>query len=134
MAKTAAATKVKARRAKPLATRKQTQMSADEIPELTAEQVAAAKRRGPERFAKRYPSLPLETIRKGAGLTQTTVAEASSMTQPEIARLEGRDTLEGVRVETLRRYIEGLGGKLELVATFPSGHRFGISGAPSTVE
>lgn len=129
MAKTAAATKVKARRAKPLAP-KQARTSADEISELTPEQIAGAKRRGPERFAKGYPALPLETIRKGAGLTQNAVSAAASMTQPEVARLEGRDTLEGVRIETLRRYVEGLGGKLELVATFPTGHRIGLAGAP----
>lgn len=62
---------------------------------------------------------PLERLRKGAAMTQVELASAASMTQAEISRLERRDTLEGVRIETLRRYVEGLGGSLELVVRFP---------------
>lgn len=101
-----------------------------DIPELTAKDWANARRRGPERFANVFPTSSMESIRKGAGLTQLEVAKAAEMTQAEVSRLEARESLEGVRVETLRRYIEGLGAKLELVATFPSGHRMGLGGAP----
>ncbi len=42
------------------------------------------------------------------------------LTQSEVSRIEGRaDAL----VSTLRRYIEAIGGKLEIVAAFPKGHR-----------
>lgn len=101
-----------------------------DIPELTAEDWKRGRRRGPERFRHGFHAVPLETIRKGAGLTQIDVAKSAGMTQAEVSRLEGRDSLEGVRLETIRRYVEGLGAKLEIVATFPSGHRMGLSGSP----
>lgn len=58
--------------------------------------------------------LNLRELREAAGLTQVEVATAAEMTQGELSRAERRnDHL----VSTLRRYVEALGGEVEIVAT-----------------
>ena len=51
-------------------------------------------------------------------MTQETLAETLDMTQGEVSRLERRTDLY---VSTLRRFVEAMGGSLELVARFPGG-------------
>lgn len=59
--------------------------------------------------------MDLRTLRESAGRTQTELAEVAKLAQPELSKIERRgDHL----VSTLRRYIEGLGGKLEINAVF----------------
>ena len=71
-------------------------------------------------YAKRGVRMSLRSLRTAAGKTQVEVSEASGIGQSEVSRVEGRaDAL----VSTLRRYIEAIGGKLEIVAAFPKGHR-----------
>jgi DNA-binding Xre family transcriptional regulator len=53
----------------------------------------------------------LKTLRVALGLTQAELAERSGMAQGDISRLEGR---EDIRLSTLARHAEALGGKLEL--------------------
>lgn len=48
-------------------------------------------------------------------LTQVTVAERLGMKQPHVSRIENQDDL---LISTLRRYVDALGGRLELVAAF----------------
>jgi predicted transcriptional regulator len=43
------------------------------------------------------------------------LAAAAEMTQSELSRLESRSDH---RISTLRRYVEALGGKLEITAVF----------------
>ncbi len=57
-------------------------------------------------------------VREAAGKTQVAVAEASGMDQADVSRLEGRTDMSGCQVATLKRYVEALGGELELVARF----------------
>jgi hypothetical protein len=84
-----------------------------EMPALTPAQLGRAKRRPGVGY--RGKGLPLAALRAARGLTQAEVARASGLTQGEISRLERRLDLDGVRVGTLRRYIEALGGQLDLV-------------------
>ena len=58
----------------------------------------------------------LAGMRQRLGLTQTDLARAIGMTQPEISRIEHQPDL---LLSTLRSYIAGLGGQLSLVATIP---------------
>jgi predicted transcriptional regulator len=53
----------------------------------------------------------LRELRLGLELTQQEVADRASMTQSELSRLESR---ADHRVSTLRRYVEALGGELEI--------------------
>ena len=72
--------------------------------------------------ARRGVHLPLRTLREAAGKTQAEVADASGIHQSDISRLEGRESFDDCQVATLRRYIEALGGRLDLVATFGNKH------------
>ena len=81
---------------------------------------------------RRLKRLPLSTLRAAAGVTQSDVSEATGIDQGDISRLERRLTLDDVQVSTLRRYLEALGGKLEILAVFPRGHRVEI--APASEE
>ena len=62
--------------------------------------------------------LPLQELRHARELTQATLAETMECGQDEISKLERRADL---LVSTLRRYVEAMGGRLDIVATFPDG-------------
>jgi hypothetical protein len=57
----------------------------------------------------------LRGIRELAGKTQVEVAAVLEMTQGKVSAVERR---EDHLVSTLRRYVEALGGELEVTATF----------------
>jgi hypothetical protein len=60
----------------------------------------------------------MRSLREGAGRTQAAVASAASINQGDISRLENRSNFDDCQVATLRRYVEAMGGRLELVAAF----------------
>jgi predicted transcriptional regulator len=69
------------------------------------------------RASAELEELTLKGLRQGLALTQTEVSRTASMTQSELSRLEARnDHL----TSTLRRYVEALGGELEVTAVFGS--------------
>ena len=57
----------------------------------------------------------LRVLRQALGKTQQDVAKLADMTQGELSRAERR---MNHLVSTLRRYVEGLGGRLEVSARF----------------
>lgn len=57
--------------------------------------------------------LTLKELRKTMDVTQADLALAADMTQSEMSRLESR---ADHRVSSLRRYLEALGGKIEITA------------------
>jgi len=57
----------------------------------------------------------LKAIRKIKEMTQVELATILGVTQGELSRLENRGDH---RLSTLRRYVEALGGQLEVVARF----------------
>ena len=68
-----------------------------------------------EEIAREDLELNLKAVRELAGKTQVDVAEAAGASQGEVSVIERRkDHL----VSTLRRYVEALGGELEIVARF----------------
>lgn len=77
----------------------------------------------------------LAELRELRGASQALVAEALSVTQPNVSRIEREEDL---RISTLERYVEALGGELEVRATFPdavvtlrpSGERAASAGRP----
>ncbi|MFO0563842.1 MAG: helix-turn-helix transcriptional regulator [Polyangiales bacterium] len=76
---------------------------------LSPERVKAADAKGEALAAE----LTLAQLREAAGKTQIEVAELTEQTQGELSRFERRDDR---RISTLRRYVEALGGELEVVA------------------
>ena len=76
----------------------------------------------------------LKDLRLAAEKTQEQLAEALGVGQDTISRLEKRSDM---LLSTLRQYIEGMGGTLELVAQFPNRppvviEHLGMDGAPDT--
>ncbi|WP_228558456.1 MULTISPECIES: helix-turn-helix domain-containing protein [Myxococcus] len=61
--------------------------------------------------------LTLADLRRLRGLTQVELAAAAGMDQSELSKAERRT---GHRVSTLQRYVEALGGNLEVFARFGS--------------
>ena len=59
----------------------------------------------------------LREAREKLGLTQRHVAEQMGTEQETISRIETRQG--DVRLSTLRKYVKALGGRLQLMATFP---------------
>ncbi|WP_348269458.1 XRE family transcriptional regulator [Edaphobacter paludis] len=60
-------------------------------------------------------------LRQARQLTQVQLAERLDVPQAAISRMERRTDL---LLSTLREYVEGMGGQLELRATFPEGGEF----------
>jgi transcriptional regulator with XRE-family HTH domain len=58
----------------------------------------------------------LAELRRAREMTQVALAEKLRMAQPSVSRLERQADLY---VSTLRRYVEALGGRLEISAVFP---------------
>jgi DNA-binding XRE family transcriptional regulator len=59
----------------------------------------------------------LKDLRQAVAQTQQDLAAALGVGQDTISRLEKRSDM---LLSTLRRYVEAMGGKLELVAQFPN--------------
>ena len=74
-----------------------------------------ARARAARRARAVVEELSLQELRLGLAKTQTQVADAAEMSQSELSRLESR---EDHRISTLRRYVEALGGELEIAAVF----------------
>lgn len=58
----------------------------------------------------------LREIRKARELSQVTMAQILGMNQGDVSKLERRTD---AYLSTIRRYVEAMGGTLELIATFP---------------
>jgi len=61
-------------------------------------------------------AMTLADLRQAREKTQADLARALDVGQPSVAKLEGRADMY---VSNLRRYVEALGGKLEITARFP---------------
>jgi predicted transcriptional regulator len=57
--------------------------------------------------------MDLRALREAVGLTQGELAQRVEITQSQLSKMERR---EDHRISTLRRYVEALGGSLEICA------------------
>ena len=75
-----------------------------------------------ERVAKKIEALdaelPLNQLRQARALSQAQLAEVLEVDQPSISKLERRADM---MISSLARFIEAMGGRLEIKAIFPSG-------------
>ncbi len=77
----------------------------------------AARARVTKRVTAELEQLTLRGLRERMAVTQAALGQASEMTQSELSRIEARDDH---LTSTLRRYVEALGGRLEITAVFGS--------------
>ncbi len=78
----------------------------------------ASRARAYARAKQIMAEMLLAEIRKHMDVTQAELARALGVTQPTLSKLEHQDDMQ---VSTLRRLIEALGGKLEIIARLPKG-------------
>ncbi|RLA37896.1 MAG: transcriptional regulator [Gammaproteobacteria bacterium] len=69
--------------------------------------------------------LQLARLREESQLSQQEIADILGISQPSVANLEKRG--EEVKLSTLKRYVEALGGKLTLDIEFTDGRHIGIN-------
>ena len=67
---------------------------------------------------KMLQEMPLHELRLARQKTQTQLARVLDVQQAAVSRIERRADMY---ISTLRSYIEAMGGRLEIVATFPDG-------------
>jgi DNA-binding XRE family transcriptional regulator len=60
--------------------------------------------------------MSLAELRGVRGLSQQDMADHLNVQQPAVAKLEAR---QDMRISTLRKHVQALGGRLELIARFP---------------
>jgi DNA-binding XRE family transcriptional regulator len=84
--------------------------------ELTKHFTLARRARVAAKAAALREEMTLEELRKARDLSQEEIAKALAVGQPAVAKLEKRADMH---ISNLRRYIEALGGKLEITAHFP---------------
>jgi transcriptional regulator with XRE-family HTH domain len=88
--------------------RKFSELTKDLTPERRA-RIEAAK-------ARLREDMELAELRQALSLTQSTLAEALGVKQAEISKIENR---ADIFVSTLRRFVQAMGGDLEIRAVFP---------------
>jgi DNA-binding XRE family transcriptional regulator len=71
-----------------------------------------------ERVRKAIREMPLDELRSARQLTQSELAEILKVDQGSISKLERRTDMY---ISTLRRYVEAMGGSLQITAIFPDG-------------
>jgi transcriptional regulator with XRE-family HTH domain len=81
---------------------------------MTPERQAANAARAKEILAE----MPLRQLRYALEQSQQSIAESLGTTQSEVSKLERRTD---AYISTVRRYVEALGGHLDLIARFPDG-------------
>lgn len=87
--------------------------------ELTKNFSEQRKKRVAERVVALKGEMPLAELRQARERSQEELARALKVNQPAVAKLERRADMY---VSNLRRYIEALGGSLEITAKFPDGN------------
>lgn len=86
--------------------------------ELTDKLPPKRKARVAERVSELKAEMALAELRQARTLSQEELARMLGVNQPAVAKLEKRTDMY---VSNLRRYIEALGGTLEITAKFPGG-------------
>jgi transcriptional regulator with XRE-family HTH domain len=75
-----------------------------------------------ERIRKRteelLAELPLQELRQARALSQQEMAEVLGLNQATVSKLERRTDMY---LSSLRRFVEAMGGELEISANFPDG-------------
>lgn len=86
--------------------------------DLTRRLPAVRKVRIDAKAAALDTALTLHELRKARAVSQQELARKLAVGQPAVAKLERRSDMY---VSNLRRYVEALGGALEIAARFPDG-------------
>jgi predicted transcriptional regulator len=95
------------------------------LKELMATQSPAAQARIKERTAELLLETHLYELREALGVSQTELARSLGIAQPSVAGIEQRGN--ELKISTLKRYVEALGGHLRLDVELPGGKHIGFN-------
>ena len=79
----------------------------------------ASQQRVKEKTADLLLATRLEQIREAVATSQTSLAKAMGIAQPTLAAMEQRGA--EIKVSTLKRYVEAVGGTLNVTINLPDG-------------
>ena len=94
----------------------------EKFAKLPPERQKRIKARAKEILAE---EMSLQTLRKARQMTQENLAKQLSIKQENVSRIEKRTDL---LLSTLTKYVEGMGGRLRLVAEFPDSPPITLTG------
>jgi DNA-binding transcriptional regulator YiaG len=78
-----------------------------------------SKKKIEERVAIALQEMPLAELRQARNLTQQQIAKNLKIKQASVSKMESQTDMY---LSTMRKYIEAMGGELEIVAKFPEGN------------
>ncbi|EUB31588.1 helix-turn-helix domain-containing protein [Olsenella uli] len=85
---------------------------------ITDEQMQVAR----ERTQAYVDAYNLREARKASHMTQVQVADAMGVSQNRVSQIENGD-VDAMTVNSIRRYVEALGGRLTLTVEMPDGRK-----------
>ncbi len=91
------------------------------LDEVIAGRSPESQARIKEMTDERVLEVGLKMIREELQLSQKALADAMGVRQPAIAQIEQRGN--DLKIATLKRYVEAMGGKLSLDVELPTGKR-----------
>ena len=91
---------------------------ANSFNKLKSKMSVSARKAATEQAKKMLAEMPLQELRQAKHLSQERLAEVLVTKQANVSRIERRTDMY---ISTLRSYIEAMGGKLDIVASFPEG-------------
>ena len=71
-----------------------------------------------KRVQKIIAEMPLADLRKARQLTQSQIGELLKISQASVSKMEGQTDMY---LSTMKKFVEAMGGELEIVAKFPEG-------------
>lgn len=77
-----------------------------------------SKARIQERVNAVLAEMPLAELRQARKFTQQQIAQSLKIKQASVSKMESQTDMY---ISTIRRYIEAMGGELEIIAKFPEG-------------
>lgn len=93
-------------------------MKRHKFSELRAKMTPQRRARNAKAARAMMGNILLSELRRQSGMTQRELAAALGIKQPSLAQIEKQGD---IHVSTLRRLVEALGGKLDLLVRFPQG-------------
>ena len=86
--------------------------------DLVKNMPASRQKKIRQRTQKLLHDITLQELRQALELTQTELAETLDINQAAVSKMENQSDMY---ISTLRRFVEAMGGSLEIIAKFPGG-------------
>lgn len=95
------------------------------LDEMLAKRTPDSRKRIEARVKEIQRELTLVKIREELHISQTQLATSLGVKQPAIAKMERVDN--DLKISTLKRYVDAIGGKLAIDITLPNGEKIALN-------